>query len=139
MIMSQFVQPSPLLRYALIGDALASGATGLLLAGGAGLLTGLLGLPEQLMRYAGLFLLPYAAIVAYVGTREAVSRAAVWAIIAANALWVVESILLLVSGWVSPTGLGVAFVAAQALVVAGFAEAQFIGLRRTRPTSLAEA
>lgn len=59
--MSSSFQPSPLLRYALIGDALASGATGLLLAGGTGLPTGLLGLPEQLMRYAGLFLLPYAA------------------------------------------------------------------------------
>jgi hypothetical protein len=139
MIMSHSFQPTPLLRYALIGDALASGATGLLLAGGAGLLTGLLGLPEQLMRYAGLFLLPYAAVVAYVGPRATVSRAAVWTIIAVNALWVVESILLLVGGWVSPTALGVAFVAAQALVVAAFAEAQFIGLRKSRSAALAGA
>jgi hypothetical protein len=131
MIMSHSFESSPLLRLALIGDAVASGATGLLLAGGAGLLTGLLGLPEQLMRYAGLFLLPYAAVVAYVGTRAMVSRRAVWFIIGANAIWVVESLLLLASGWVSPTALGVAFVAAQALVVAAFAGAQFIGLRRT--------
>jgi hypothetical protein len=138
MIMSHSFQPSPLLRYVLIGDALASGATGLLLAGGAGFLTGLLGLPEQLMRYAGLFLLPYAAIVAYVGTRATVSRGAVWTIVAANAIWVVESLLLLVGGWVSPTALGIGFVAAQALVVAAFAEAQFLGLRRSPSGSLAE-
>jgi hypothetical protein len=139
MIMSHSFHPTPLLRYALIGDALASGATGLLLAGGAGLLTGLLGLPEQLMRYAGLFLLPYAAVVAYVGTRATVSRAAVWTIIAVNAMWVVESILLIVGGWVSPTALGTAFVAAQTLVVAAFAEAQFIGLRKSRSAALAGA
>ena len=137
--MSSSFQPSPLLRYALIGDALASGATGLLLAGGAGFLTGLLGLPEQLMRYAGLFLLPYAAVVAYVGTRATVSRRAVWAIIAVNAIWVIESIILLIAGWVAPTTLGIAFVAAQALVVAAFAEAQFIGLRKSRSEALVEA
>jgi hypothetical protein len=137
--MSHSFQPAPLLRYALIGDALASSATGLPLAGGAGLLTGLLGLPEQLMRYAGLFLLPYAAVVAYVGTRATVSRAAVWTIITANAIWVVESIVILVGGWVSPTPLGVAFVAAQALIVAAFAEAQFIGLRRSMSAALAGA
>jgi hypothetical protein len=139
MIMSRSFEPSPLLRHALIGDALASGATGLLLAGGAGFLTGPLGLPEELMRYAGLFLLPYAAVVAYVGTRAAVWKGAVWAIIAANAVWVVESLLLLVGGWVAPTALGAAFIAAQALVVAAFAEAQFLGLRRTAAAALAEA
>jgi hypothetical protein len=137
--MSHSIRPSPLLRYALVGDAFASGATGLLLAVGAGHLAGWFGLPEQLLQYAGVFLLPYAAVVAYVGTRPSVSRRAVWAIIAANAVWVVESMLLLVSGWVSPTRLGMAFVAAQALIVAAFAEAQFIGLRRMRPTSMAEA
>jgi hypothetical protein len=139
MFMSRLIEPSPLLRLALVGDALASGATGLLLAGGAGVLTGLLGLPEQLMRYAGLFLLPYAAVVAYVGTRAAVSRAAIWAIVAANIVWVVESFLLLASGWVSPTALGALFVAAQALVVAAFAGAQFAGLRRTAAAPLAKA
>jgi hypothetical protein len=129
--MSTSFQPTQFLRYALIGDALASGAMGLLLAGGAGLLTGILGLPEPLMRYAGLLLLPYAAFVAFVGTRPTVSKGAIWAIIAVNALWVAESILLLLSGWVSPTTLGTAFVIAQGLVVAGFAEAQFIGMRKS--------
>lgn len=53
-----------LLKFALVADAAVSGATGLLLAAGASLLAGLLALPEPLMRYAGLFLLPYAAVVA---------------------------------------------------------------------------
>src|SRR5829696_5818238 len=65
------------LRYALLADAIASGATGLLLITGADLLTGLLGLPMVLMREAGLLLVPYVAFVAFVGTREAMSRRAV--------------------------------------------------------------
>ena len=119
------------LRYALLADAVASGATGLLMIAGADLLTGLLGLPVALMREAGLLLVPYVALVAFVGTRETISRPAVQAIIALNALWAAGSALLLVSGWVAPTALGYAFVIAQAAAVALFAELQVIGLRRT--------
>jgi hypothetical protein len=120
------------LRYALLADAVASGATGLLLIAGADLLTGLLGLPVALMREAGLLLVPYVALVAFVGTREAISRPAVQAIIALNLLWVVGSMGLLMGGWVAPTALGTAFVIAQAVVVGVFAELQVVGLHRTR-------
>ena len=99
---------------------------------GADLLTGLLGLPVALMREAGLLLVPYVALVAFVGTRGTISRSAVQAIIALNVLWVAGSIGLLLSGWVAPTALGTAFVIAQAAAVAVFAELQFIGLRRTQ-------
>jgi hypothetical protein len=136
-MMSTSFQPTRFLRYALIGDAVASGATGLLMAAGAGFLTGLLNLPEELLRYAGMFLLPYALIVAYVGTRREVSKAAVWAIIAINALWAVESIGLLVGSWVAPTMLGYAFVIFQAVVVLAFAEAQYMGLRQARSMNAA--
>jgi hypothetical protein len=100
------IHPSPFLRKALLLDAAASGVTALLLIAGAGLLDGLLGLPVALMREAGLILVPFVAFVAWVGTREEALRGAVWAIVAANALWVVASIGLLVSGWVAPTALG---------------------------------
>lgn len=123
------------LRYALLADAVASGATGLLMIASADLLTGLLGLPVALMREAGLLLVPYVAMVAFVGTREAISRPAVKAIIALNVLWVVGSIGLLASGTVMPTMLGYAFVIAQALAVGVFAELQFIGLRRSEATA----
>ena len=131
--MSSF-SPSPFLRYALVGDAVASGATGLLLAFGAGALAGLLGLPEALMRSAGLILLPYAAVVAFLGTRATMSRRAVWAVIAVNGVWVADSLILLASGWVSPTALGYAFVLAQAVVVLVFAETQYFGLCRAART-----
>ena len=118
------------LRYALLADTIASGATGLLLIVGAGLLDGLLGLPVALMREAGLLLVPYVALVAYVGTREAISRPAVQTIIALNVVWTICSIGLLLTDYVAPTALGTAFVIVQAAAVAVFAELQFIGLRR---------
>ena len=124
-------QSNSFLRTVLLADAIASGATGLLMIAGAGLLEGLLGLPVALLREAGLVLIPYVAFVAWVGTREAISRSAVQAIIVLNVLWVAGSIGLLVSGWVAPTMLGTAFVIAQAAVVAVLAELQFIGLRRS--------
>jgi len=52
---------------------------------------------------AGLILVPYVAFVAWVGTRAETSHGAIWTIVAANALWVIASVGLLVSGWVAPT------------------------------------
>jgi hypothetical protein len=121
---------SPFLRRVLLADAVVSGVTGLLLFLSAGFLADLLQLPEALLRPAGLFLLPYSVLVAYIATRVNPPRWAVWAIIIANTLWAVDSIVLLFTGSVAPNALGYAFVIAQALVVAGFAEAQYIGLRQ---------
>jgi hypothetical protein len=119
------------LRFALLADAVASGATGLMMIAGADLLTGLLGLPVALMREAGLLLVPYVALVAYVGTRANIPHGAVKAVIALNVAWVAGSVGLLVSGVVAPTVLGYAFVIFQAIVVGVFAELQVMGLRRS--------
>ena len=121
---------SRFLRNALLLDAVATGGTALLLLAGGGLLAGPLGLPEPLLRGAGLTLLPFVGLVAWAALRCA-PPAAVWAIVACNAAWVLASFALLV-GWSDPTSLGAAFVIAQAVVVGAFAELQFIGLRRTR-------
>ena len=71
-----------------------------------------------------------ALVVGWLSSRAELSRAAVMTIVVLNALWVVESVLLLLSGWVSPTTLGIAFVLFQAAVVAVLAELQFVGQRR---------
>jgi len=118
------------LRYALLADAVASGATGLLMIAGADALTGLLGLPVALMREAGLVLVPYVALVAFVGTRATIARGAAQAIIALNVLWVLGSVAVLLAAPIAPTALGYAFVIAQAVAVGVFAELQVIGLRR---------
>jgi hypothetical protein len=122
--------PSPFLRRALLADAVISGGTGILMAAAAGLVDGLLGLPAVLLREAGLLLLPFAALVGWLATRAQPPLGAVKAVIAANGAWVAGSLLLLVSGFVAPTMLGYAFVIAQAVVVAVFAELQVMGLRR---------
>jgi hypothetical protein len=123
-------QPSSFLRLALLADAAVSGVTGLAMMLGAGVVDGLLGVPGVLLRYAGLSLMPFAALVAFLATRENLSRPAAWAVVAYNALWAVDSIVLMASGWIAPTALGYAFIAFQALVVAIFAKLQYIGLRK---------
>ena len=57
-----------------------------------------------------------------------------WPIIVANALWALASGLLLLSGWVAPMRSAIAFVIAQAAVVALLGELQYMGLRRPPAT-----
>ena len=121
---------SPRPRQALRLDALLTGATGLLLAAGAGALEPLLGLPPLLLRVAGLALIPFAMLLAWMARRERLPRWSVWSVVAVNALWALDSLLLLATGWVEPTWLGTAFVAGQALIVALFAELQASGAKR---------
>lgn len=118
------------LRSALLLDAIASGATALLMLVGGGLLAGLLGLPVDLLRGAGLVLVPYVAMVVIIGARPDISRSAVWLVIGANAVWAIASFALMFSGWIAPTALGYAFIAAQAIAVAWLGELQYVGLRR---------
>jgi hypothetical protein len=130
--------PSPnshFLRRALLLDAAATGATALLLALGAGFLAGSLGLPEALLRGAGLVLVPFVGVVGWTATRDHPPAGAIRTIIGANTVWVVASIVLLASGWTTPTLLGQVFVIGQALVVGLFAELQIMGLRRARAAS----
>ena len=122
---------SRLLKFALVADAVATAATGLLMAAFSDSLGSLLGLPVPLLQYSGLVLLPYAAGVGYLGSRVRVPVAAIWTVIVLNVLWAVDSVALLFTDWVVPTGLGLAFVILQALVVAALAELQYFGLRQS--------
>lgn len=127
----QAILASPsLLRNALLLDALVTAATAFLAVAAASLLAPLLGLPAELLFYAGLPLLPFAGFVYLTSRGEPVLRKSAIAIVIINALWVIDSFALLFTGWVEPTALGYTFVLAQALVVALFAELQFTGLRR---------
>src|SRR3712207_2216114 len=109
------------LRRALLLDATASGAMGVLLLVGAGFLAEPLGLPAGLLRWTGVVLVPFAAYLLWVAPRASSSPAVVRSIVLANVAWAVGTPLLLVSGWVRPTPLGELFVLLQAVVVAGFA------------------
>jgi hypothetical protein len=48
-----------------------------------------------------------------------------------NVVWVVDSIVLLFTGWVAPNVLGYSFVIAQAAVVLVLADFEFLGLKRS--------
>jgi hypothetical protein len=121
---------TPFLRKALYLDAAVTGAAGILMAAGSPFLDGLLGLPSPLLLWAGVALFPFVVMLLVVARRDSAPRIVLIDIIAINALWVVASFALILSGLVAPNALGIAFVAAQALTVALFAELQFVGLRR---------
>ena len=128
-------QPPVFLRRVLVLDAVASGATGLLAIVASGFLSWLLDLPAGMLLGAGLVLVPYVLFVVYTATRSEIPRGAVTLIIIANALWAIASVAVLLSGWVAPNALGIAFVLAQAAVVALLGELQYVGLRRPLATA----
>ncbi|HEY8583963.1 MAG TPA: hypothetical protein VIL49_13500 [Capillimicrobium sp.] len=105
-------------------DAAVTAANGVAYVVAANGLDGVLGMPASFLRGVGVFLVVFAAVVWAVSTRPQVSRAAVIAVIAANALWVVDSIALLAFGWHEPTTVGAVWVALQAVTVGGFAALQ---------------
>jgi hypothetical protein len=128
---TKFTTPSSLLRNALLADALLSGATAMLLVAAAGPLSGLLGLSVGLLRGSGLFILPFVALAASIRLRTRISRTPIFVLVVCNALWAVDSVLVLLLGWIEPTVLGEVFVVGQAVIVGVLAELQFIGLRRS--------
>lgn len=136
--MSTF-KPSRFLRLTLVADALSSAALGLVCAAGAGVLSSFLGLPEALLRTVGIALLPWAVVVAFVATRDTLRPAYVWAIIALNVVWAIDSFGVLFSSSFQPTALGTAFVVLQAVVVLALAECELVGMRRARTLWVAPA
>ena len=121
---------APPLRRALLLDAAASGALGLLLAIGAGALAAPFGLPIALLRGVGLFLVPFAASLVWLATRERPPLALVWAVVIGNVLWTAASVWLAVDAPLRPTALGTAVLLAQGGAVALFAWLEYAALRR---------
>ena len=118
------------LRRVLALDALSCAGMGIAMTAGAAPLAELFGLPAALMRGAGLLLLPVAAFIGWLSCRSIPPRLLVWLVIAGNLGWTVESFLVIGRYGGSATGLGTAFVIAQALAVLGLAALEYLGLRR---------
>lgn len=110
-------------------DALMSGASGIIAAGGAAVFDGVLGVSTAFLVALGIFLLAYAGallLLASAGTPPS----GVKAVITGNALWVVASVVVVLADWLTLTTAGTIVALAQAGAVALVAEAQLIGLRR---------
>ena len=123
------------LRTALRLDALASGGVGALLLGLAGVLEEPLGLPVVLSAVVGAGLLGWAGLVGWIsiGASEALAKE----VVIGNVVYVGASVALATAGWVDLTGLGVAFVLAQAGAVVGLTALQVSALRGERTPALA--
>jgi len=118
------------LRRVLAIDAIISGAFAMTLLIAASPLAQRFGLPAPLLSNVGLILLPWVAWNAWLARQTDPPRTQIWAVIGINILWIIDSALLLLSGWVQPTVHGIAFIIAQAIAVGVVAELQFIGVRR---------
>ena len=125
------IRASSFLRRVLTIDAVFSGVSGIAMIAFAEVFANLLQLPVELISEAGIILVPFAAFVAFVASRSEPARVAVWAIIAINIVWAVDSIVLLFSGWVAPNALGYAVVIAQAAGVLALADLEYMGLKRS--------
>jgi hypothetical protein len=119
-----------LLRAALRLDAVVTAANGAAYLALAGPVGDLLGMPASFLRALGAFLVVFAAAVLVTGMSERPAPAAVLAIIALNVIWVVDSLVVLVTGAYDPTTVGSVWIALQALTVAGFAALQLAGRRQ---------
>ena len=122
--------PSLTLRFALKLDAVVTGANGAAYLAAAGPLEDLLGLDAALLRGAGAFLLVFAGAVWLTATRVDIPRAAVVAIVVANAVWAIDSLVAAAAQWGSPTTAGTIWIVLQAVTVAGFAALQVASRNR---------
>ncbi len=122
----------PSLRTALKLDAAVTGANGAAYLAAAGPLSSLLGIAPGPLRAIGAFLVVFALAVAATARPAVPNRLAIAAVIAANVLWVVDSVAVLATGAWSPTAAGSVWIALQALTVAAFAALQVAG-RRAAP------
>ena len=107
------------LRRVFALDSLSCLGMGALMGLGAPALAPLFGLPEGLIRWAGLSLLPLGAFIGWLASRPLPPRGLVWVVILGNLGWAAESFATLAQQDATP--LGTAFVTAQALAVLGLA------------------
>lgn len=116
-------------RYSLIADAVICGALGTLAIAAAGPLADAMHLPANLIRGAGILLVPYVAYLAYIVSRNLINTVTIRVAILVNVLWAVGCAFVLLSGLVDPNALGVAFIVVQAVGVLLIGAAQHVGER----------
>ena len=124
------VRITPFLRAVFTADALFSAVAAVAFLLGSGFIAGLTGIPQPLLFWAGVILVPYAALLVIVGRRETAPRLVMIDIVAINLLWAAASLGLLATGAISPNALGIAFDIIQATAVAGFGALYAAGMRQ---------
>ncbi|MFH8408340.1 hypothetical protein ACH4FX_26600 [Streptomyces sp. NPDC018019] len=121
---------SDLLRTALRTDSWSTAAFGVVMLAGGKPLSDPLGLPMTWSVPFGIAMLGGAAALALIAGYPRVPTGPATAVVVGNALSCVAMLLLTFSGLIPLTGLGTAFMVIGAVVVAVFADLQYMGLRR---------
>lgn len=124
---------SPFLRNTLLADATTGAIAAVPTIAASGFLSAILGIPAGLVFWAGVALLPVVAFLLAMARCSEVPRAWLLEIVVINGAWVIASFGILAFGLVSPNGMGILFIVAQALAVGVFAALQFSALRAARP------
>jgi len=120
------------LRHVMLLDAASCLATAVFQLALAGTLYHLFGIPAPLLTATGAFLMLYAVAAAVVGVNASRARPFIALFALGNVGWGLACIALPATGQLAPTGLGHAWLYAQAAVVFGLAALQWAGLRAPR-------
>jgi hypothetical protein len=137
--MSSRLHPSPLLRRALAVDAvmgMPTAALGLLATTPA---AQWLGLPPSLLVGSGAGIVAFTALLVTLLRSQTMSAALVRVVIAINAIWVLASVALAVSGLVQPNVWGEAFLVLNAVLPGVLGIFEWKGLRASSPAGPALA
>ncbi len=119
------------LKNILLVNAISSGLTGLLLTMDAELFANLFGTSAHVpFMGVGIFLIAFAIGVFFVSRRKDRWSREVLAVVAADTLWVIVSVVILLLQPFTITWIGYSFIAAIAAWVALMAYLQFASLRR---------
>lgn len=129
------IHPSPLLKFALVIDAVVTGAVAALQLLLPQFLADLLVLPRTLLLGTGAFLVAYTALLVILANSKSIWGAIIELVIVGNVGWAIGCVALLIAGVIAPSGLGIAFVAVQAVAVVVFAGLEFAGLKTSLPAA----
>ncbi|MBW2280162.1 MAG: hypothetical protein JRG82_05425 [Deltaproteobacteria bacterium] len=127
-------RPDSVLRNALRANAAFSGACGLSAVLAFEALATTLGPPAGVVIFQGASLALFSAALVWLATRAEIRLGFALAVVVLDLLWVAGTAApLLASGVLTPVGVPV--VATLAVIVLGFAGAQYLGVRRVRDAS----
>ncbi|MEJ7838176.1 MAG: hypothetical protein WKF81_05125 [Thermomicrobiales bacterium] len=118
------------LRSLLLVDAVLTGATGVLMVGGAWILEDLLDLHANLLWLAGLVLIIYVIGLIAISRQEPVHLVHVEISAGINLLWAVGCLVVAFAGWTGINALGIGFLLLQVMVVGLFGTLQIKAIRK---------
>lgn len=123
------IQPSRLLKLAFYADAAGTVTLAGLQLAVPSLLSEQLSLSTELLKETGIFMVGYTALLVCLANARRVWAAVVRFIAIGNVGWAAACLALAFTQLVSPSGLGVAYLAFQAVAVVLFAGLELAGLR----------